>query len=91
MAIAARASSDRAVGIFVDLPFAVVHDEEIEQAVVVVIEPARARRPHFFPVQGCPLQPRLLGHISEGSILVVVEELVAGDVRENKSGHPSLS
>lgn len=50
MAIAAGPASDGAVGILVDLPFAVVDHEEIEQAIVVVVEPARAGGPHLLAV-----------------------------------------
>ena len=43
-----------AVRIFIDFPLAVVGDEEVKQAVIVVVDPGGRHGPHFFAIKKPP-------------------------------------
>ncbi len=73
MTVAAGTAADRAIRIFIDLPLAIVDDEQIQQPIIVVVEPASARGPHLLAVEGRTLQPRLGGHVRKSPISIVVK------------------
>src|ERR1035438_2690045 len=68
------------------IPLAVVGDEEIQQAVVVVVEPARRDRPHLPALQHGAADARFRRYVAERAIAVVVEELIPVDVGEINVG-----
>ena len=76
----------KAVGVLVDLPAAVVHHEQVQQAVVVVIEPAGADRPHLLALKHSAADTRLVGGIGEGTVAVIVKELIARDAGDEDVG-----
>src|SRR5208337_1589945 len=50
MTVAAHSALHGAVRVFVRLPLAVIHDEQVKQPVVVVVEPTGGNRPHLLAV-----------------------------------------
>ena len=80
MAVGAQALFERAEGILVDLPMAVVDDKEIEQSIVVVVEPARSDGPHFLAMGVRSSDAGFGCYVGEGSVAVVAKELVAGNI-----------
>src|ERR1700679_2920293 len=86
MAVTAHIAIERAYWVLIYLPLAVVHDKEIEQAVVVVVEPAGADRPHFFTVEECPAQSGFCRDIGESAVPVVMKQLIAGDIGDEQIG-----
>jgi len=67
------------VGCSSDVVIQVVHDNKIEQAIVVVIEPSCGDRPRFSEVGNHTGDSRFLGHVCEGAVTIVVQELVVVD------------
>jgi hypothetical protein len=86
MAVGTKPLFERAVGVFVDLPMAVVDYKEIEQPVVVVVEPTRADRPHLLIVGVRPSDTGSGSDVRECAVAVVAKELVAGDVGDEDVG-----
>ncbi len=76
----------QAYRVLVHFPLAVVRDEQIEQAVVVVVQPGRGGGPHLLAAQGRALHPGFVGDVGEGAVAIVVQQLVAGDVRHEEIG-----
>jgi hypothetical protein len=68
------------------IPLAVVGDEQIQQPVVVVIDPGGGYRPHFLAGVSAAAHAGLRRHIGKRAIAVVVEELVAVDVGDEDVG-----
>src|SRR5271163_3082669 len=68
-----------AVRLLVDVPTHVVHDEKIQEAVVVDVDPSRADGPQR-PVLLIRLrESSFLGDVREGAVAIVVVERVAMD------------
>jgi hypothetical protein len=86
MAVGSQALFESAVRIFVDFPMAVVHDEQVEQPVVVVVEPARADGPHLLSMGMGAADTGFGGDVGEGSVAVIAKELVARDVGDEDVG-----
>ena len=86
MTVAAHTFFERAIGVLVHFPMAVVDDKEIEETIVVVVEPARAYRPHLLAMGLRTSNARLRGDVSECPIAVVVKELIAGHVGNENVG-----
>src|ERR1035441_5364227 len=78
MAVCAQAPAAQAHRIFVYSPAAVVENEQIEVAVVIVVHPAGSRAPHLLPFVTSPGNPGLLRDVGKRSIAIVVVEMVAG-------------
>ena len=79
---------DAALGGGFEVVVEVVDDQEVEQAIVVVIEPAGGDAPGFADGGDVPGDMGLDGDVGEGAVAIVVEELVvidAGDVEVDES------
>ncbi len=63
----------------------IVHHEEIEQPIVVVVEPPCSHRPSLAEFWNHPSNSCLLGHVGECTVSIVMEKLVAVD-----SGHVKI-
>ncbi len=86
MAVCAQTFFERAVRILVDLPVTIVDHEEIEQPVVVVVEPASADGPHLLAMCVLSGNACLGGDFGERAVAIVVKKLVARDVGEKNVG-----
>ena len=87
MAIAAHARAAVAtIEVALRRPVDVVGDDEIESAVIVVIEPRGARCPPSRVLHAC-----LRGHIGEGAVAIVVIEDAAAVAEDEQVRKPSLS
>ena len=80
MTVGAHVRVGPAEGVFVDLPFAVVRYEQVQAAVVIVVEPSGGYRPHLLAVQHRPAHSGLVGDVRKGAVAVVMKELVLGDI-----------
>ena len=81
MAVATHAFLQRAIWVLIDLPVAVVNDEKIEKAIIVVVKPACPNRPHLFAMRLRSGHTCFCGDFSECAIAVIVKELIACHVR----------
>src|SRR5215469_16069314 len=86
MAVCADAILQQTVGVLIDFPNAIVHHEKVEQSVIVVIEPTCANRPHLLTIELGAGEPCLRGDVSKGSVAIVVEQLISGDVGQKDIG-----
>src|SRR5580658_4392210 len=84
MAVATNIASERTNWVFIHFPLAVIDHKQIEQTVVVVIEPAGANRPHLFSVEQRPAHTRFGGGVSESAVSIVMKQLIAGNVCDKK-------
>ena len=70
-------------GVLVDFPLAVVRNEQIQLAVVVVVDPARGRAPHFPALIHRCAHASLIGNIREAAVAIISIQMIlrhAGDV-----------
>ncbi len=86
MAVSANTALHVTERILVDFPHAIVHDEQVQLSVVVVIEPACADRPHFLAVHLGAGESRLCGYVGKRAVAVVVKQLIAGYVGKEDVG-----
>ena len=78
MAVGPQPPSAQTYRILVDFPAAVVRDEEIQLAIVVVVQPAGSRTPHLLAlVNWCP-DSRLIRHICKSAVAVVSIQMILG-------------
>src|ERR1700722_17056276 len=89
MTVGAYSILQQAYRIFVYLPAAVIHHEQVKQAIVVVVEPTCPDRPHFLAIHFGTAQPSFRGYVGERTIPVVVKQLVTVDIRK-KYVRPSI-
>src|SRR5271168_2501078 len=69
-------------GLVVEIPLQVVDNDEVEQAVVVDIDPGGGDGPERSVLGVGLVQPGFGGDVGEGSVAVVVVERVAVDARD---------
>jgi hypothetical protein len=86
MAVATQSFFECAVRVLVDFPMAVVDDEEIEKAVIVVVEPTRTDRPHLPAMRMGAGNARFYGDVGKSSVPVVVKKLITGNVGNENVG-----
>ena len=73
-------------GFVARIPLAVICNEQVQQPVVVVVEPTGRDGPHLAAfVQGAA-QTRFRGDIGERAVAIVVKELIAVDVGQKQVG-----
>ena len=78
--IGAQLGSRATVRIFIHFPLAVVGDEEVKQAVIVVVDPHGRDGPHLFAVEKASAYAGLVRKVSEGAVPVVVQQLILADI-----------
>jgi hypothetical protein len=69
------------VRIFVDFPLAVVRDEQVEQAIIVIVHPGQ-HRPHLLAVEEASYNPSFVGDVGECAVPVVVQQLILSNVQD---------
>src|SRR6266702_4527092 len=89
MTVGPHSVPQQAYRIFVYLPAAVIHHEQVKQAIVVVVEPTRPDRPHFLAIHPGTAQPSFRGYVCKCTIPVIVKQLVTVDVRK-KYARPAV-
>ena len=89
MAIRAQFRLRAAKRVLVHFPLAVIGDEQVEQAVVVVVHPGGRNGPHLLAVEHASAHSRLVRDVGERAVPVVVEELVLPcvDARRYRASH----
>ena len=88
VAVGAETFFERTVRVLVDFPVAVVDDEKIEEAVIVVVEPACTYGPHLLAVSMRSGDPGFGSDISKRPVAIIEEELVVRDVGNEDVGMP---
>ncbi len=68
------------------IPLDVIHDEQVQQTIVVVIEPARRDGPHFAAIVQGAAQARFRGYVRERTVAIIVKELISIDVGHKQVG-----
>src|SRR5580698_3584205 len=82
MAVGALVRVGTAKGVFVDFPFAVVGYEQVQAAVVIVVEPACRDGPHFMAIEYAARDSGLVRNVGECAVVVVMKKLIPGYVGE---------
>src|ERR1039458_8975670 len=82
MAVGAHIRTGSAKRVLVDLPLAIVRHEQVQAAVVIVIEPAGGHRPHLLSVQRSPAYSGFVRNIGKGAVVVVMKKLIPGHIGE---------
>src|ERR1035441_3574127 len=82
MAVGAHVRTGPAKRVLINLPLAIVGHEQVQAAVVIVVEPAGGYRPHLLSVQHSPGHSGLVRNIGEGAVVVVVKKLIPGHAGE---------
>src|ERR1035438_4748304 len=82
MAVGAHIRTGPAKRVLVDLPLAIVGYEQVQAAVVIVIEPAGGHRPHLLSVQHGPAHSGFVRNIGKGAVVVVMKKLISGHAGE---------
>src|SRR4051812_8718165 len=81
MAVSAGLAYD-AGALAIRIPAAIVHDEQVQLAVIVIIEPAGRNRPRFS--SSAIRQPRRCRNILKRSVAAVVKEHIAIYARDKQ-------
>jgi hypothetical protein len=89
MAVGAQVRIGPAKGILVDFPFAIVRYEQVQAAVVIVVEPAGGHRPHLLAVQHAAAHSGFVRDVGKGAVVVVMKKLILGHIGE-KDVRPSV-
>src|SRR5580700_11567054 len=89
MAVAAHIAVQRADRILIHFPLAVIDNEEVEQTVIVIVEPPGAHGPHFVTIEQSTAYARSRCHVGKRSVSVVMKSLIAGYVYDEQIG-PSV-
>src|ERR1022692_2222529 len=82
MAVGAHIRTGPAKRVLVDLPLAIVRHEQVQAAVVIVVEPAGGHRPHLLSVQHSPAHSGFFRNVGKGAVVVVMKKLISGHVGE---------
>src|ERR1035441_6670355 len=82
MAVGAHTRTRPAKRVLVDLPLAIVGHEQVQAAVVIVVEPAGGHRPHLLSVQHSPAYSGLVRNVGKGAVVVVMKKLIPGHAGE---------
>src|SRR5437879_7191941 len=80
MAICTQLGSRAAVWVLINLPLAVIRHEQVQQAVIVVIDPGCRHGPHLFAIEKASTRPGFVGNIGKGAVPVVVQQLIPSHV-----------
>ena len=68
------------------IPLDVIHNEQVQQSVVVVVKPARRDGPHLAALVQGAAQARFRGDVRERAVAIIVKELIPIDVGHKQVG-----
>ena len=82
MAVSPHIRIGAAKRVLVDLPLTIVRDEQVQAAVVIVVEPSGGDGPHLLSVQHRAAHAGFVCNIRKGAVVVVMKQLIPGYIGE---------